>query len=370
MKNELGNEPGNELKSEQRWRQRPKKGRFHLFVIGILGLSLLIALAFGWYVFNAMYGPNIQTPDRKDFNFYIRTGAGFNEVKQDLFNARILRDRESFIWLAERKNYAEKVKAGRYVIKNGMTNDALLNMLRSGMQTPVKLSFNNLRDINQLAGRVSRQIEADSVSILQLLRDEAYLSKTGFSHETINAMFLPNTYEMYWNIDAVGFVSRMLQEYRSFWNEERRQKAKQLKMNMIEVSVLASIIDKETSANAEKPIVAGVYLNRLKNNWLLQADPTLIFALNDYSIRRVLDVHKKVNSKYNTYLYTGLPPGPICIPSLAGIDAVLNASKHNYFYFCAKDDFSGTHAFSKTYEEHLRNARKYQQALNNNKIYR
>jgi UPF0755 protein len=186
----------------------------------------------------------------------------------------------------------------------------------------------------------------------------------GFNNQTIPALFLPDTYEFYWNTDAEGFVVRMFQEYNKFWTEERKQKAQSKGLTPIQVSTLASIVNKETNMSDEMPRVAGVYLNRLKNNWLLQADPTLVFAWDDYSIRRVLDRHKEIESPYNTYKYIGLPPGPICIPSIAAIKAVLDAEDHNYFYFCAKEDFSGYHNFAKTLAEHNRNAIKYQQTLN------
>lgn len=360
----------NEIKHPENQPSLRKKGWFHKFILGGLGIAIIIGLVVAFLLYRTMFLPNVQTPGHEDFSFYIRTGAGFNEVKQQLFSQGLIADKNSFLWLADRKNYPAKVKAGRYILRDGMSNDALINMLRSGAQTAIKLTFNNVRDIRQLAGRISKQIEADSVSLLQMMNNDEFLQKTGFRRETIPAMFLPNTYEFYWNSNAEAFVSRMFQEYLNFWNEDRKRKAKAIRLSPVEVSVLASIIDRETSVESEKAMIAGVYMNRLKDNWLLQADPTLIFALNDYSIRRVLDVHKNIESKYNTYKYPGLPPGPICIPTLSAIEAVLNYQKHNYYYFCAKDDFSGKHAFAKTYNEHIVNARKFQKALNNQKIYR
>jgi UPF0755 protein len=221
-----------------------------------------------------------------------------------------------------------------------------------------------------LAGAVSKYIQPDSLELLKKFTDPTTFEKYGFTESTFHCMFIPNTYEFYWTTDAEKFVSRMFQEYRNFWNNSRKEKAAKLKLSFEEVSTLASIIDRETSMNTEKPVIAGVYINRLKSDWPLQADPTLIFALNDYTIKRVLDVHKNVDSKYNTYKYMGLPPGPICIPSISAIDAVLNYQKHAYFYFCAKDDFSGYHTFSKTYPEHLISAKKFQQALNKQKIFK
>lgn len=215
-----------------------------------------------------------------------------------------------------------------------------------------------------LAGKIGKQIEADSASIAKLLHDKDYVGKLGFNERTLPAMFLPDTYEFYWNTDAESFISRMLQEYNKFWNEDRKKAAKDKGLSPVEVSILASIVDKETNKTDEMPRIAGVYINRLHSNWLLQADPTLIFAIGDFSIKRVLNVHKEIESPYNTYKYIGLPPGPICIPSVAAVKAVLNAENHNYFYFCAKEDFSGYHNFAKTLTEHNHNAVKYQNALN------
>jgi UPF0755 protein len=251
-----------------------------------------------------------------------------------------------------------------------MNNNRLLNLLRSGSQTPVKFTFNNIRTIEQFAGRVAEQLEMDSVSLLKAVKENATLKEMGFDEESAAALFIPNTYELYWNIDADDFVEKMVGEYNRFWNEERRNKAKSLNMTPIEVSILASIVDKETAKVSEMPRIAGVYINRLKKNWLLQADPTLIFALGDFEIKRVLDAHKEIKSPYNTYKHIGLPPGPICIPSIAAIDAVLNAENHKYFYFCAKDDLSGYHVFARNMSEHNRNAEKYRKALNKMKIWK
>ena len=237
-------------------------------------------------------------------------------------------------------------------------------MLRGGLQTPVKVTFNNMRDVKMLAGRISQQIEADSLSIVSLLSNSDSLNAMGFNAKTIPALFLPNTYEFYWNTTAGQFVDKMRREYDKFWNEERRNKAKAVGLTPVEVSTLASIVDKETNKTDEMARIAGVYLNRLRDGWLLQADPTLVFALGDFELKRVLNVHKEVESPYNTYKYPGLPPGPICIPSLAAINAVLSPEKHHYYYFCAKEDFSGYHNFAKTLAEHNKNAQKYQKELN------
>jgi UPF0755 protein len=235
--------------------------------------------------------------------------------------------------------------------------------LRAGKQDPVKLVFNNIRTKQELAGNISAQIEADSVSILTKLDDNNYLKQFGFTSQNVMSMFIPNTYEVYWNITAEKFMERMFKENKAFWNEKRIQKLKEIRLTQLEAYTLASIVEKETNQNDEKPDVAGVYINRLRDGWLLQADPTLVFALGDFSIKRVLNVYKTINSPYNTYMYLGLPPGPICLPSISSIDAVLNFRQHKYMYFCAREDFSGYHNFAVTLDQHLLNAAKYQQAL-------
>ena len=354
-----------ETKLPKEKKKTKKKGRrIGLTVIIVLGILMVFALAFGYWGYRTLMSPNVQTPDGKEFVLYIPTGSDYEKAISLLNESGILVNLGSFHWVAQRKDYPENVRPGRYIIKNGMSNNQLVNMLRGGLQTPVQVKFNNMRDVDQLAGRVAKQIEADSASIANLLHNQDYVHQLGFNNYTIPALFLPDTYEFYWNTDAENFIARMSREYEKFWNDERKQQAQEKGLTPVQVSTLASIVNKETNMSDEMPRVAGVYINRLKNNWLLQADPTLIFAWNDYSIRRVLDRHKEIESPYNTYKYIGLPPGPICIPSLAAINAVLNAENHHYFYFCAKEDFSGYHNFAKTLAEHNRNATRYQQALN------
>lgn len=344
----------------------PKKRnrKFNLVTSLVFAILLVFATAFGFWLFKTVMLPNVRTAGEKEIELFIPTGADYVQVQSIIGDAGVLVNKKSFEWLAQIKGFPNNIRPGHYIVRNGMNNNQLVNMLRGGMQTPVKVTFNNIRDINQLAGRVAKQIEADSLSIANLLDNEDYIAQLGFNNRTIPALFLPDTYELYWNTDAEGFVSRMFQEYNRFWNEERRQLALTKGLTPIQVSTLASIVNKETNMSDEMPRVAGVYLNRLKNNWLLQADPTLIFAWNDFSIKRVLDRHKEIESPYNTYKHTGLPPGPICIPSVTALKAVLNAEDHHYYFFCAKEDFSGYHNFAKTLSEHNRNAAKYQQALN------
>ncbi len=330
----------------------------------VIAILFIFGLAFGYWMFRTVMSPNVQSPDGKETVIYIPTGSTYDNVQDILSEAGILINPKSFNWVAKKKDYPDNIRPGRYVISNGINNNRLVNMLRGGLQTPVNVTFNNVRDVDQLAGRIAKQLEADSSSISNLLHNQEYIGQLGFNDRTIPALFLPDTYEFYWNTDAEGFVYRMFQEYNKFWNEERRQQATDKGLSPIQVSTLASIVNKETNMSDEMPRVAGVYLNRLKNSWMLQADPTLVFAWNDYSIRRVLEYHKQIESPYNTYKYAGLPPGPICIPSITAVKAVLNAEDHHYFYFCAKEDFSGYHNFAKTLPEHNRNAARYQQALN------
>jgi UPF0755 protein len=337
-------------------------------------LTLAVLAIISVFVFVKMYKaiifPNVLTPNGEKISLYIYSDDDFDDIKQKLYSDSIIINHKSFEWLAKKLDYPKYIKSGHYVISNNMNNNRLLNLLRSGSQTPVKFTFNNIRTIEQFAGRVAEQLEMDSVSLLKAVKENATLKEMGFDEESAAALFIPNTYELYWNIDADDFVEKMVGEYNRFWNEERRNKAKSLNMTPIEVSILASIVDKETAKVSEMPRIAGVYINRLKKNWLLQADPTLIFALGDFEIKRVLDAHKEIKSPYNTYKHIGLPPGPICIPSIAAIDAVLNAENHKYFYFCAKDDLSGYHVFARNMSEHNRNAEKYRKALNKMKIWK
>lgn len=329
----------------------------------VIAVILVLVILAGDSAYQGIMKPNVDTHGQTEFSLYIPTGADFEQVKDSLYLNGLIVNAKSFEWWAERKDYPSHVKPGRYLLKDGMSNRQLCGMLNGGLQTPVRVTFNNVRDVAMLAGRIGDQIEADSIEIMDYLNDATHLAELGFNRQTIPALFLPNTYEFYWNTSAAQFVEKMKKEYDRYWNSERVNKAKEIALSPIQVSTLASIVDKETNKTDEMARIAGVYLNRLRNGWLLQADPTLVFAVGDFGLKRVLNVHKEVESPYNTYKYPGLPPGPICIPSLASINAVLNAEKHNYYYFCAKEDFSGYHNFAKTLAEHNRNAQRYQRAL-------
>ena len=333
----------------------------------VLTLLLLAAAVVAYIFYQRIFSPNVKLKDHKTF-FYIRTGSDFNQVATELTDQHILIKTESFKWLAERMNYTERVIPGRYEITDNMNNRQLLQLLRSGKQVPIKITFNNIRTKSDLASRISKQIEADSTQIAAMLSDSLLLKEEALNSDNVLCLFIPNTYEMYWNTSATDFFKRMKREYDNFWNTSRRQKAEQQGLTPVQVSILASIVQSETKQNAEKPRVAGVYLNRLRQNWKLEADPTLVFALGDFSIKRVLNEYKTIDSPYNTYKYFGLPPGPICLPDISSIDAVLNAESHQFMYFCAREDMSGFHSFAKDYNTHLLNARRYQAELNRRNI--
>jgi len=335
-------------------------------------LMIFIALVIIVFIagYKMIYMNNVWLGDQVSEAVYIPSNANFEKVKTILYQKGLIINRKSFEWVAQKKAYPTHIHPGKYLVKKGMSNNTLINMLRSGKQEPVKLVFNNIRTKMDLAQRISEQIEADSSSIIKLLNDKAYTKKFGLTPDNILVVFVPNTYETWWTLTADEFISRMDNEYKKFWTDERRQKANKTGLTIQQVSILASIVEKETNKDSEKPRIAGVYMNRLKYGMLLEADPTLVYALGDFSIKRVLNEYKKLDSPYNTYKYTGLPPGPICLPSIASIDAVLNFEKHYYLYFCAKEDLSGFHNFAYNYEQHSINAKKYQAALDRMNIKR
>lgn len=347
-----------------------KTKKIRLIMFGILGVLLLLFVFVFIRMYRAIIYPNVNTQYGKEISIYIYSDDDFDDVANKLYSDSIIINRKSFEWLAKKLDYPQYVKSGHYIITDGLNNNRLLNMLRSGSQTPIDFTFNNIRTIEQLASCIDEQLEMDSLSFLNALYENASIKEMNLQKEQYASLFIPNTYEIYWNINAKDFIDKMIDEYNRFWNEERLAKAENVRLSPIEVSILASIIDKETVKVSEMPRIAGVYLNRLNKNWLLQADPTLVFALGNFEIKRVLDIHKEIDSPYNTYKYVGLPPGPICIPSIAAIDAVLNAENHKYFYFCAKDDLSGYHVFARNMRDHNINAEKYRKALNKNKIWK
>lgn len=339
-----------------------------VFVIFILVFSIMLS-SFGLYFYQLIQTPNFLV-DKFDAPFLIPPDATFKEVQNKLYKGGYVQDLVAFSFLAKLMDYDENVKAGRFLLKKDMSNLQALKLLRSGRQEPLNITFNNVRLKEELAEKITSNTSADKDKFYALLQDTALIKSYGFDEYTILSMFIPNTYEVYWTISEEELLDRMKTEYDRFWNDERTAKASALGMTKAEISTLASIVEAESKKIDEKPKIAGVYINRLEKGMALQADPTLVYAAGDFSIKRVLNVHKEIDSPYNTYKYAGLPPGPINIPPISAIDAVLDFQEHNYLYFCAKDDFSGYHSFAKDLNQHLNNARRYQRALNKAKLYK
>jgi UPF0755 protein len=337
-------------------------------IIAIVIITIIAGSLVGYLAWKFVFSPN--TSNQKEISFYIKHSDSFETLKIQLVKQNIVDDIESFSWLAQKMNLPNHIYSGRYIIKPELNNKELIELLRSGQQTPIKITFNNIRTKEQLASKLSTEIEPDSAEIAEFLHNATIATKYGFTNETFLCMFIPNTYEVYWDISVQQLFDRMKKEFDRFWSSEKRQKAMSIGLSPVEVSILASIVQKESSFIDEYNKIAGVYYNRLKRGIKLQADPTVVFAAGDFSIKRVLHKHLAIDSPYNTYKYSGLPPGPISLPSIQAINSVLNKSSHNYLYFCAKDDFSGKHVFAKTLRQHNVNARLYRKALNQRKIYK
>lgn len=331
---------------------------------------LLSFIGLGISLYQKIYSPNVIGNEDKEF-LYVPTGSTFDQLVSIITQNKIVRNNESFRWTAEQMGLPKNIHPGRYEIKPGMNNFDLVKLLRSGKQTPVKLVLNKFRTKKDLAGFVGKKLEIDSSVFYELLNDEAIVAQYGFTPVTILCSFIPNTYEFYWNTSAEKFMGRMKKEYDLFWNDSRKQQAAALGISDNDACTLASILEEETNRNDEKPIIASVYLNRLKKGMLLQADPTIKFAVTDFSIKRVTGVYieQSKNSPYNTYRKQGLPPGPICTPSTASIESVLNSPPTDYLYFCASVTKPGYHVFAKSYSEHQQNAKLYQQYLNKRGIH-
>ncbi|MEN8203151.1 MAG: endolytic transglycosylase MltG [Bacteroidota bacterium] len=332
-----------------------------------LGMIIMVIVVYKLYA--RVYVPNVKLSAGHEL-FYVPTGSDFEYVIDQLEEQGIIESRKSFRWVAIKKGYDKSVKPGRYKIRNGQSNNELANMLRSGKQDPVMVVFNNVRSLAHVAGKVSHYLEKDSAEFADWFSDPELPAKYGFEASGFTSMFVPETYEFFWTTSPEDFTERMKKEYEKFWSGERDRKAKKLDMSREEVVTLASIVDEETLYDDENSKVAGVYINRLEQGIPLQADPTLKFALGDFTRQRILNGDKKVDSPYNTYMHKGLPPGPISIPSVSAIDGVLDYEDHRFIYFCAKADFSGYHSFARSYSQHKKNAREYQRALNQRRIYK
>ena len=341
-------------------------------LVGVALIGLIIAAYFAYFVYSAMFVPNTSFNNEEAYIF-VPNNANYDDVREML--TPLLKDMNTFDALANRKKYVNNVRAGRFVIKKDMTNNDIINSIRSN-NIPVKVSFNNQNSLALLAGRVAVQIEADSLSLLQAFEDSKFQEENGFNEATALGMYVPNSYELFWNTTAEEFRERMLKEYNRFWTDSRKQKANEVGLSPNEVIALASIVQEESKQKAEQPKIAGVYMNRLKYKWTLDADPTLKFAaykLPKYKntvIKRVLNEHKEIVSPYNTYKNQGLPPGLIVMPDISAIEAVLNYEDHNYFFFVVDAERPGYHKFSRTIQQHNRYAREYHQYLNNKGIRR
>lgn len=334
-------------------------------ILGLVALATLFVLIYVGVKYRAYTSANVPH-QLEDPYLLIPEGADFKTLLDSLQAGGFLKEVSSFREMARLKGLNEdRVRNGRYRIEPGWSNRHLVNHLLAGEQATVKLVLNSARLLEDVAARASRYLEVDSLSILSQISDPEVLQAAGYTPEQGMCIFIPNTYDFFWNTSPAGFLQRMQREQERFWERnDRLAKAKELGLSPCEVSTLASIVEKETIVADERPRVAGLYLNRLKRGMLLQADPTAVFATRDFTARRVLDRHTQFDSPYNTYLYKGLPPGPICMPSISSIDAVLNAEEHNYLYMCAKPDNSGRHAFAKTLAGHNRNAARYRRWLN------
>lgn len=341
----------------------PRVGKY---IIIFFAIAFILAGARGYQLYRYVFEENVNN----DYIILVTEEDDINSISEKLEGAEVLKNLKAFKWVAKKKNYADFMRPGRYELKKGMNTNEVVNMLRSGAQSPVNVTFNNVRFKEELAGKVSKYIKADSTSLLDLFSDEQQIKDWSFTIENYRAMFIPNTYEMYWTTSAQEFAQRMKKEYDRFWNDTRIKQAAKMGLTPQQVITLASIVQSETIKPDELKTVAGLYFNRLNKGILLQADPTVKYAVGDYSLKRVLNVHLEIDSPYNTYKYAGLPPGPICFPEITSIDAVLNYENHKYLFMCAREDFSGYHNFARTLSQHNRNAKKYRDALNERRIFK
>lgn len=327
--------------------------------IGILFmLSIAVFLLFVYYFkSNNILGDNSKT-------IYIPSHADFDDVMQLMQDSQVVKNMTTLKTVAGFMKYDALVKPGKYTLRPNLNNREIITKLRSGDQDPQKVTINNIRMISDLAGKVAKYIESDSTQILSYLKDPITAQSYGFNQEDFLTMFIPNTYEMFWTTTPEAFVKRMKKEYDAFWTESRKIKIAENNLTPTEAYILASIVDKESNYAPEKPTIAGVYLNRLKDGERLQADPTVVYALGDFTLQRVLFKHLTTDSPYNTYKYAGLPPGPICMPSMSSIEAAIHPEQHDYKFFCARPDNSGIHVFAVTYSEHLKNADQFSKWLN------
>jgi UPF0755 protein len=338
-------------------------------LVGFILVFTVTLSSFSFYFWQVVTAPNILVDQESRF-IYIPPDASFKNVQDILYNGNYVNDLVAFSFLAKLMDFDKFVKPGRYLLKRDMSNREAIRYLRSGKQEPVNITFNNVRLLADLPPKICANIYLKPEIFKLKLEDSTVWLNYGFNEFTFKCMFIPNTYEVFWTINSDELLDRLFYEYNRFWNNERKAKADSIGLSPVEVSILASVVQAECKMSDEAPVIAGLYLNRLKKNYLLQADPTVVYANGDFTINRVLNTHKEIDSPFNTYKYPGLPPGPINAPGIMYLDAVLNYDDHNYLYMCAREDFSGYHNFANNLQQHLNNARKYQQALNREGIYR
>lgn len=333
-------------------------------VLAVLLVIVTVGAYFAYGFYQKIFAPNVPKELLESF-IHIPTNASFEEVLELLRKDNFIIDESSFTLVAERMNYIKNtMRSGRYKIEPNWSNHQLIGHLRGGKQATIKVILNNERLLEEVAGKVARFIEPDSASLYALFSDPNFLSEKGYTMETLMSVFIPNTYDFYWNTSPAKFMERMIKEHDNFWSKNGRiNLLEERNMNKAQIYTLASIVERETNHNPEKQRMAGVYHNRLRIGMLLQADPTSVFARRDFAARRVTDYHTKFDSPYNTYMYAGLPPGPVSMASISSIDAVLNPEDHKYLYFCAKGDGSGTHNFAKSLAQHNQNANIYRRNL-------
>ncbi len=332
--------------------------------MAILAMILLAGAIIGYDYYQKVFAPNVPKQLSTPY-VHIPNGSTFEAVVDSLHKNKLIKDKASFAQVAEWMEYKRpEMRPGRFEVQSNWSNRDLIRHLRGGRQAAVKVVLNNCRMSENVAAKAARFIASDSLTLWQLFQDKKYIQKLGYTPETFISMFIPNTYELYWNTTPEQFAERMQKEHQKFWEKENRAAQLQaLDMSKEEVYTLASIVEKETRQNSEKARIAGVYMNRLKRGMLLQADPTAVFATRDFETKRVLNRHTEFDSPYNTYMYAGLPPGPIAMASISSIDAVLNYEDHKYIYFCARGDESGLHNFGRTLSQHYQNVNRYKKNL-------
>ncbi len=325
-------------------------------------ISSTLTITFIFYGYQIFFTDNVLV-DKEDRAFIIHQNDSYQTVLKNLYDKDFVGEMVSFSFIAKLSGYDKAIVPGRYILRRNMSNLQAIKVLKAGKQEVVKVTFSVVRLRKDLVEKITKNLGMSPDEFNDALDKFIANNNEGFTKDNILCMFLPNTYEVYFNVQPEDLIKRMNSEYKRFWNEERLAKAKEVGLTPIEVSILAAIVQAESLKQDEAPIIAGLYLNRLKKNIALQADPTLVYAVGDFTLKRVLNGHKETDSPYNTYKYRGLPPGPINVPQIHSIDAVLNYQHHNYYYMCAKEDFSGYHNFANSLDEHSRNARKYQRAL-------